>query len=148
MTVSATASSLLLLFAAHSARGLLLASPSHARALAARTPLLRSRAAKMATEEGRPEKDTGEYSTDWDGAWAAELAKRSAGNQAWRPEGREPVTEEQVLKARATKTVDEAQQQLTQATADWRFWLGLIAVLSVASAVATRMNSVPQGYMV
>ena len=40
-----------------------------------------------------------------------------------------------ISEARVKKTVDDAQVNLQVATTDWRFWLGILAVLSVGTAL-------------
>jgi len=76
-----------------------------------------------------------ESGIDWDNAWQTELTKRKTGTANWRPEGREAVTEEQVSKAKAKMAADDVAVAMQQASTDWRFWFGVIAVVSVITAV-------------
>lgn len=89
------------------------------------------------------EQDNPEYSTDWDSAWRTELSRREEGPQGWRPEGREPPTQQQLMEARAATVTDEAAVQMQEWNRDWRFWMAIIAVLSVSSAVVTKLNETP-----
>tara|TARA_B110001452_G_scaffold204054_1_gene174042 strand:- start:1592 stop:2011 length:420 start_codon:yes stop_codon:yes gene_type:complete len=99
------------------------------------------RSARVATcSMAASEEDSTDYSTDWDSAWRTELRRREQGLVTWRPEGMEPVSTEVLLKARAATATDEAAVQLQEWNRDWRFWAGIIAVLSVTSAVATKLN--------
>ena len=75
-----------------------------------------------------------------DAAWQTELSKRAAGTQAWRPEGREPAGQEQLFMARAAVATETAQAELDMLSGDWRFWMGIIAALSVGSALAGAYN--------
>jgi hypothetical protein len=47
-------------------------------------------------------------SDDWDSAWQREIAKRKQGQAEWRPEGREPVSRQQLVEARGKKVTDDA----------------------------------------
>ena len=80
-------------------------------ALPAARPLQAARSAALHMSSSQPENDgegLPESSVDWDGAWQDELAKRKTGVANWRPEGREPPTEEQVLEAKAKVAVNAA----------------------------------------
>ena len=99
-------------------------------------PVCRSRAAvRMMSADEPPEKGGSEYSVDWDTAWSAELTKRNTGTAGWRPEGREPVSEVQLAKARFKKRADDVQYGALSASSKWQFWVGLLAVLSVGTAL-------------
>ncbi|KAL3908634.1 MAG: hypothetical protein SGPRY_009718, partial [Prymnesium sp.] len=98
-------------------------------------PLLRPALPPLGALARLPPSDDGEGSlpesgVDWDSAWSAELAKRGEGKREWRPEGREAVSAEQVAKAKAKRTADDLAVSLQQASADWRFWFGVIAFIS------------------
>ena len=83
----------------------------------------------------QPDERDAEYTVDWDSAWQKEIKTREEGTSGWRPEGRAPVSDEQLREARVKKTVDDAQVNLQLATTDWRFWVGILAVLSVGTAL-------------
>ena len=96
-------------------------------------------------------------------AWKKEIGGRSDGTAGWRPEGREPVSEQQIAEARVKKTLDDAslnaQVAVTVRTPptsarvrasrshaffspacarrpqDWKFLLGILVVLSVGTAL-------------
>lgn len=91
-----------------------------ASALQLRAPLVRAQTRRcaspllMSEEESKPE-DT-EYTVDWDTAWKKEVSMRDEGAASWRPEGREPVTEQQLAEVRVKRTVDDAQFNLQAAT--------------------------------
>lgn len=72
---------------------------------------------------------------DWDGAWQSELEKRSTGTASWRPEGREPVSAQRLAEVRLKRKANEIQGSISTNLTDWRFLLGIIAVISVATAV-------------
>ena len=141
-----------------------LAPASHAgcRSLTLRSSRSPARmSSMMPPDEGAPDEDGRPNSRiDWDGAWQSEVAKRKAGTAEWRPEGRDAVSEQQIVEAKAKLAVtarprldqrpvvvcsgacvracvqaDEAAATLQQATADWRFWFGVIALVSVVTAV-------------
>ena len=76
------------------------------------------------------------YSIDWDTAWQKEISAREQGTTGWRPEGREPVSEQAVREAKLEKIADDAQANLQMAAGDWKLWVGLLAVISVATAFA------------
>ena len=86
----------------------------------------------MLADEGGEEK-----TTDWDNAWQSEMKKRSDGTAEWRPEGREPVSAQQLAAIRAAKAGDDIAVNVQSWSGDWRFWLGIIAVISVATAALT-----------
>lgn len=81
------------------------------------------------------------YSIDWDTAWQKELSARETGTTGWRPEGREPVTETKLAEAKISKLADDAQANLQVAAGDWKLWVGVLAVISVATALAGHMPS-------
>ena len=57
-----------------------------------------------------------EYTVDWDTAWKKELSSREDGKSTWRPEGREPVSDDQLREARVRKSLDDAQFSLQTAS--------------------------------
>ena len=65
-----------------------------------------------------------------------EISARDTGVSSWRPEGRTPVPQDAVREARIKKGLDDAQFNLQQASADWRFWVAILATISVATALA------------
>ena len=120
-------------------------------------------------DEPNPE-DASEYSVDWDTAWSKEISSREEGTQQWRPEGREAVTEQQLATARATKAMDDASFNMQMAatvrdhgplflslfvltrallchTQDWRFWIAILAVLSIGTALIGHQDQ-PQTYAI
>ena len=46
---------------------------------------------------------------DWDSAWKKELTSRETGTVNWRPEGREPVPEEELRKAEVERDLQGAR---------------------------------------
>ena len=111
---------------------------------------LRCRMIMALPEEDSPSdgtSDENEYSIDWDSAWQLELAKQKAGTASWRPEGREPPESEDVVKARLKVAKDTAGLELQQLAGDWRFWIGIVAVFSVVTAVLGH-SSADQGYTI
>jgi len=89
-----------------------------------------------ADREEENAEDSNNYSVDWDSAWKKEVSAREEGNAGWRPEGREPVAEQAVREAQINKIADNAQANLQMAAGDWKLWVGLLAVISVATAFA------------
>ena len=80
-------------------------------ALPAARPLQAARSAALHMSTSQPENDgegLPDSSVDWDGAWKDELAKRKTGVASWRPEGREPPSDEQILEAKAKVAVPPA----------------------------------------
>jgi hypothetical protein len=111
-----------------------------------RPKALRRFAPRMSTPtppDGDRSSDKGEYSVDWDTAWATELSRRQRGEAQWRPEGRDAVSSEQLQAARVTRSLGDAQGKLAALvdTSDWKFWVGLLAALSVLTALATHPSS-------
>jgi len=102
----------------------------------------------MATsgDSAQPPEDK-DYSIDWDASWQAEQLKRNAGQAEWRPEGREPVSEQQVLQARGQRIADDTAATLQGWTGDWRLWVGILLAVSVLTALASH-SSEPQSYSV
>jgi len=120
------------------------AAPTASTAAACRgRPLL-----MMATsgDSAQPPEDK-DYSIDWDASWQAEQLKRNAGQAEWRPEGREPVSEQQVLQARGQRIADDTAATLQGWTGDWRLWVGILLAVSVLTALASH-SSEPQSYSV
>ena len=139
-----------------------------------RTPALRRSTTPQLSlspeDEPNPE-DASEYSVDWDTAWSKEISSREEGTQQWRPEGREAVTEQQLATARATKAMDDASFNMQMAatvritarflslslfvltrallchTQDWRFWIAILAVLSIGTALIGHQDQ-PQTYAI
>ena len=100
---------------------------------------VRGRAATPVLSGSKPEgegNDDASYSIDWDTAWQKELSARETGTSGWRPEGREPVTETKLAEAKISKLADDAQANLQVAAGDWKLWVGVLAVISVATALA------------
>ena len=143
-------------------------------AIACRAPALRRSTTPQLSlspeDEPNPE-DASEYSVDWDTAWSKEISSREEGTQQWRPEGREAVTEQQLATARATKAMDDASFNMQMAatvritarflslslfvltrallchTQDWRFWIAILAVLSIGTALIGHQDQ-PQTYAI
>lgn len=114
----------------------------------ARPALMRNASPDEAEGEGT------DSQTDWDGAWAEELSKRKAGTTSWRPEGREPVREVDVMAARGKQILDDGVQQvkdfdLKRSSTDPKFLLGVLLVVSVLLAVASSQGGgQPQTYSI
>eukprot|EP00965_Chrysotila_dentata_P193492 6175810-Pleurochrysis_carterae.AAC.5 len=94
--------------------------------------------AKDSPDDEIPSQKGGKGGTgmDWDTAWQTELQRREEGQPIWRPEGREPVSEEDLLKARVQAKVDDATSELMQMTKTWQFWVGVLGLISILTAVA------------
>ena len=101
---------------------------------------LRTSPLKLLSSDDTPEPSE---KIDWDTAWQREIAARQEGVTGFRPEGREPVPEEEVLKAKAMRAVGDAQSSITSAfdPSDWKIWLGALAFLSIATALAGHSDS-------
>ena len=94
-----------------------------------------------------PQPDDKGYSVDWDSAWSNELTKRQTGETQWRPEGREPVSEQSVRDARVRKGADDAMATVQAWSGDWKLWVGVLLAASVLTAVATHSQA-PDAYSV
>ena len=84
----------------------------HARAYA---PARRC-VAPLLSADSPDDPDKSEYTVDWDSAWKSEMDTRETGTARWRPEGREPVSEEQIRTARVKQSLDDASFNLQVAT--------------------------------
>lgn len=129
--------------ALHAARTVASARPATTavRAAARTVPML-----MMSSDSPQPPEDK-DYSVDWDTAWASELSRRQSGDASWRPEGREPVSEQQVAQARVQQSADDAVATIQSWSSDWKLWVGLLLFISVVTALASHPSS-PQTYSV
>lgn len=103
-------------------------------ALMLHAPALRSHAPAPALRR-RCALAMAEPEVDWDSAWQVEQKKIDDGTASWRPEGREPVSEQQKLARNVDRATRDAQASVSQWTGQWQFWLGILAVISVATAL-------------
>ena len=85
-----------------------------------------------------------------DSAWQKEIVQRTEGNAAWRPQGREPVSEEQVQKARMQNAANDVQDKISGMVdpSDWKLWLAVLAVLSVGTALLGHTGGAEGAYSV
>ena len=108
-----------------------------------------------------------------DTAWKKEVSSRVEGTPGWRPEGREPVSDQQVREAQLKRGLDDAQLNVQMASTvserlfharsrhasltslsclscsqDWKFWVGILAVLSIATALLGHPSPGDQTYAV
>ncbi len=100
------------------------------------------------TDEGeQTEEEPTNAGTDWDSAWQLEVAKRKTGTAGWRPEGRQPPTEAERARANVERVVGDAQSEVMGKLGEWNkspvFWIGVIAVISVITAVAGQPQAAP-----
>eukprot|EP00316_Scyphosphaera_apsteinii_P002493 CAMPEP_0119320506 /NCGR_PEP_ID=MMETSP1333-20130426/52646_1 /TAXON_ID=418940 /ORGANISM="Scyphosphaera apsteinii, Strain RCC1455" /LENGTH=117 /DNA_ID=CAMNT_0007327241 /DNA_START=87 /DNA_END=440 /DNA_ORIENTATION=- len=115
--------------------------------LSHRTHLSASRVQPLQMQSPEPgASDDGGVSVDWDSAWREELDKRKSGTANWRPEGREAVSEQDVLKARIQTGIDDASLQMNVLTKSWQFWIAVILALSLLTAALGQPSEV--GYTV
>ena len=108
-----------------------------------------------------------------DTAWKKEVSSRVEGTPGWRPEGREPVSDQQIREAQLKRGLDDAQLNVQMASTvsdrllharsrhasltslsclscsqDWKFWVGILAVLSIATALLGHPSPGDQTYAV
>eukprot|EP00326_Haptolina_ericina_P023679 CAMPEP_0181178912 /NCGR_PEP_ID=MMETSP1096-20121128/5976_1 /TAXON_ID=156174 ORGANISM="Chrysochromulina ericina, Strain CCMP281" /NCGR_SAMPLE_ID=MMETSP1096 /ASSEMBLY_ACC=CAM_ASM_000453 /LENGTH=139 /DNA_ID=CAMNT_0023267219 /DNA_START=27 /DNA_END=446 /DNA_ORIENTATION=- len=78
-----------------------------------------------------------ERNVDWDSEWRTELQRRESGTTTWRPEGREPPSKQELTEAQLKLASDSAGVTLNQLTGDWRFWMSILAAVSVLTALVS-----------
>lgn len=81
---------------------------------------------------------------DWNKSWSD---FQSSGMKSMAPEGREPVTKEQLARQKAAnrlRSIPDSLPSRRQLFSDWRFWVAIILTLSLFSAFV-QSSSPPAG---
>lgn len=89
----------------------------------------------MAENDDERDPEIPSSGVDWDAAWKTELKQRADGTSKWRPEGRELPSEAELAGQKLRASADDAQAQLATWSSNWQFWVAILAVISVATAL-------------